>query len=120
MALKWQGKEEMAADVLRRKENFRAATVVLGHSHAARGESAMKKGAPWKDQTTNARQGLYGVCESNGDGITIELGGTMDYQQYLELGTSLMEPREIIWPTAETTARELAEDAIKLAQRFGG
>ena len=88
----------------------------LAASHASRGEAAMKAGAPWGDRTGNARQGLFGEAE----GTTITLGGTADYQIFLEKGTSKMAPRPIIVPTAETTAAEYFADAAKVVKGILG
>lgn len=92
----------------------------LAHSHAARGEATMKSGAPWNDRTGNARQGLFGQAETSVTGATIQLGGTVEYQGFLELGTSRMSPRPIIVPTAETVAVEFTKDAIELVRKVFG
>ncbi|HEU0165745.1 MAG TPA: hypothetical protein VFQ54_11935, partial [Thermomicrobiales bacterium] len=73
-----------------------------------------------------ARQGLFGTATSEGDVHTIILGGTMEYQQYLEGGThnedgtTRMAPRPIIVPTAETVALDFFIDGGKVAERILG
>lgn len=76
----------------------------------------MKANASWTDRTSNARQGLFGEAE----GTTITLGGTEDYQGFLEKGTSKMAPYPIIMPTAETTAAEYFADALKFTKGILG
>ena len=92
----------------------------LAQSHAARGEAQMKARAPWNDQTGNARQGLFGQAETSATGVTVTLGGTVEYQPYLELGTSKMAPRPIIVPVTNETAVALTEDAADLVRRLFG
>lgn len=119
MAVAWTGIDGITSKMARARRGMKDGTVALAASHAARAESAMKQNAPWNDQTSNARQGLFGESEATADGAVIVLGGTVAYQPPLELGTSRMAPRPIILPTAQVTQREVSEDLIKLAQRFG-
>lgn len=119
MAVTWTGIGGITSKMAQARRGMKAGTVALAASHAARGERAMKANAPWSDRTSNARQGLFGESEETADGAVIVLGGTVEYQPYLELGTSRMAPRPIILPTAQVTQREVSEDMIKLAQRFG-
>lgn len=89
----------------------------LAKSHAARGESDMKHGAPWTDRTTHARNSLYGRAE----GTDIELGTTNEeYGLFLELGTSKMAPRAIIVPTANALAPQYFEDAAAFLDHLLG
>lgn len=119
--VQWRGNPSAIAGNLNgRKRRIKAGVLALAESHAARGESAMKAGAPWDDRTSNARQGLFGEVTQEGDTTVIQLGGTMEYQPYLELGTSRAASRPIIMPTAEVTAREISADIQQLIKRFGG
>ncbi len=117
--VKWTGIGQIAAKLDRAGRGMQRGTVALAESHAARAESAMKENASWQDRTSNARQGLFGEAETTGSGARIHLGGTASYQPYLELGTSRALAFPIIMPTAEVTAREVSEDFVELARRFG-
>lgn len=79
---------------------------------ASRGESEMKERAPWKDRSGNARNGLFGRAEREGDDTVIYLGGTMEYQPWLELGTERMRPYPIIFPVAKEVSVSYQEGAI--------
>ena len=86
-------------------------------SHASRGESAMKAGAPWNDQTGFARASLYGEAE----GTDVVLGTTNgEYGPYLELGTSKMAPRPIIVPTANELAPQYFSTSADIVRRLLG
>lgn len=86
-------------------------------SHASRGESAMKSGAPWNDQTGFARASLYGRAE----GTDVVLGTTNgEYGPYLELGTSKMAPRPIIGPTAQELAPPYFQDSAQIVTHIIG
>lgn len=82
-------------------------------SEALRAEAHMKDNARWMDRTGNARQGLFGASERTATGAIMALGGTMDYQPWLELGTRRMAPRSIITPTWRLWSRILPEQAGK-------
>jgi hypothetical protein len=110
----------IAAQISLRSAKVQEGVGKLALSHAARGEGKMKTGAPWTDRTGNARQGLFGEAEASATGATITLGGTVEYQPYLELGTSKMAPRPIIVPVANETAVEFTEDAAELVRRLFG
>lgn len=106
----------IGAEIVRRAAQVKPAVGALAASHASRGEAAMKTGAPWGDRTGNARQGLFGVAE----GSTITLGGTAEYQPYLENGTSRMSAYPIIQPVAQQTATAYFADAAELVKRLFG
>jgi malic enzyme len=117
MALHWSpNPSTIGAEIVRRAAQVKPALGELAKSHASRGEAAMKANAPWGDRTGNARQGLFGEAE----GTTITLGGTAEYQIFLEKGTSKIAPRPIIMPTAETTAAEYFADAEKVVRGILG
>ena len=83
----------------------------VAQSEASRGETEMKDRAPWADQTANARGGLFGKAEKTANGAKIYLGGTAEYQPFLELGTRRMRPRPIIRIVADETAVTAVEQA---------
>lgn len=118
LTITWRpGPEAIAAAILAKAAETRAGIEALAASHAARGEATMKQNAPWTDRTGNARQGLWG----RSDGLTIYLGGTMDYQlKYLENGTSKMPAYPIIRPTAQTVSLEYTADAIAFVKALWG
>jgi hypothetical protein len=121
MAVRWiVPPTGIAAQIRVRAEGVRAGTLVLGSTHAARGEAQMKARAPWNDRTGNARQGLFGRVEAGGTSLTITMGGTVSYQPYLELGTSKMAPRPIIVPVTQETAAALVKDVTALVRRLFG
>jgi hypothetical protein len=97
------------------RARLHAALSELAKYHASRGETLMKENASWTDRTGNARQGLFGTASSEGDVHTITLGGTMEYQKYLEDGTTRMPPYAVIRPTAETIALDFFIDGGKVA-----
>lgn len=107
----------IAREIASRTDAMEPALNALASSHAARGESTMKAGAPWNDQTGYARGSLYGRAE----GTDIELGTTnAEYGIYLELGTSRMAPRPIIQPTAQQAAPAYFKDSADLVARLLG
>lgn len=115
----WTGIGGITGRMARARVAMQAGTVAVAASQSARGERAMKAGAPWTDRTGHARQSLYGESEATPTGARITLGGSAEYIPMLELGTVNMSPRSIITPTAQVTAREAADDLLELARRFG-
>jgi malic enzyme len=86
-------------------------------SYASRGQSQMVAGAPWNDQTGYARASLFGRAE----GTDVVLGTTNgEYGPFLELGTSKMEPRPIIVPTANELAPPYFQDSAQIVTRTIG
>lgn len=74
---------------------------LLAQLFAKKMEAEARAGAPWNDVTGNARGGLTGEATVAATQVLIELGHTVDYGPYLELGTSKMAPRSIILPVLE-------------------
>jgi hypothetical protein len=110
----------IARQIATRKVAVQQGVAVLGQTHAKRGEGQMKAQAPWNDRTGNARAGLFGAAEMGGTVLTVILGGTVEYQPYLELGTSRMAARPVIVPVANQTAAALVKDAGELVRRLFG
>lgn len=120
MSLRWGGKRPAAigADITSRAVRARAGVLALGQVSAARMEAQAKAGAPWTDRTGNARQGLTGSAEADGDHVRVAIAGTMSYQPYLELGTSRMAARPILVPTQQAEAPQLIADAAKVVSEL--
>lgn len=67
-----------------------------------RAEAHMKQKAPWRDRTTNARNGLFAKAVKLGKGVfALILAHSVTYGIYLERGTRKMRARPIIIPTLE-------------------
>ena len=60
------------------------AVEALGNYYAPVLESYAKANAPWKNQTGNARQGLFGLAERGPEVVTIYLSHGVYYGIYLE------------------------------------
>lgn len=83
-------------------------------------ESHMKHNAPWKDRTTNARNGLSAKAIKEGAGrFAILLSHAVNYGIYLERGTSKMAARPIILPTIRIYAPKVMGTLTKLLSRLG-
>lgn len=85
----------------------------IATSEASCAEAWMKENAPWTDRTSDARQGLFGRSERSGNVITVTLGHTMEYGEYLELGTRYMAPRRVVIPAHRLWRLILPEQAGK-------
>jgi HK97 gp10 family phage protein len=116
MSLKWTGKRPavIGSDIVSRAERARAGVLALGQVSAARMEANAKAGAPWHDRTGNARQGLTGSAEVDGDHVRVAIAHTMAYGPFLELGTYKMAAEPILVPTQQEEAPQLISDAAKV------
>lgn len=82
-------------------------------------EAYMKHQAPWNDQTTNARSGLFANAAKLGEGLyAIILGHSVTYGIYLELGTRYMRARPIIVPTMRIYAPKVMRTLNKILDRL--
>lgn len=87
-------------------------------------ERYMKHNAPWNDQTTNARNGLFATAQKSGGTVAeskfaIILGHSVDYGIYLEEGTENMSARPIIMPTIRIYAPKVVAMLTKIMDRLG-
>lgn len=84
-------------------------------------ESHMKQSAPWKDRTTNARNGLtaFAAKTSNATQFVIVLVHSVTYGIYLELGTRFMKARPIIRPTLQAYGPKVIKTLTKILDRLG-
>jgi HK97 gp10 family phage protein len=83
-------------------------------------ERYMKHNAPWKDRTTNARNGLFAKASKEAAGrFIILLAHSVSYGIYLERGTSKMRARPIILPTIGIYAPKVMGTLEKILSRLG-
>lgn len=87
--------------------------------HDAGAERWMKHNAPWKDRTTNARNGLFAK------GIKVKkrvyaliLAHSVTYGIYLERGTRFMKKRPIIIPALHLYGPKVMETFHKILNRL--
>lgn len=86
-------------------------------------EAHMKHNAPWKDRTTNARNGLTATAQKSGSTVAasnfaIILSHSVDYGVYLEEGTENMTARPIIMPTIREYAPKVMATLRKILDRL--
>jgi len=82
-------------------------------------EAYMKHKAPWKDRTTNARNGLFAKAVKLADGMyAIILAHSVTYGIYLELGTRYMRARPIILPAIKIYAPKVMITLNKILDRL--
>ena len=86
------GLDQMAGDWKARIGRWNAALTALSQRYAGEAEATMKNEAPWNDQSSNARNRLFGRAEvfdsDPSHYVTgFVLGHGMEYGIYLELGT---------------------------------
>jgi len=91
---------------------MRAATFALAQNWAGKLEREMKEKAPWTDRTGNARAGLYGTAEWDGNDVVIRIGHTVDYGVYLELARDGLYA--IVKPTQQANKANLLRDFREL------
>lgn len=87
-------------------------------------EAWMKHNAPWNDQTTNARNGLFAKAAKSGASIAgstfaIVLGHSVDYGIFLENGTRNMRARPVIDPAIKRFAPKVIGTLTKILDRLG-
>lgn len=82
-------------------------------------EAHMKHNAPWKDRTTNARNGLFATAVMFKRGLYgIILAHSVTYGIYLERGTRHMKARPIIIPTMERYGPKVTGTLRKILDRL--
>ncbi len=95
-------------------ERLLAALYLLGQHRAALMESDAKMGAPWRDRTGNARQGLFGEVMADKDSLKIRIAHTMEYGVWLELCHH--KRFAILEPTAKRHAPEFCAEVERLVK----
>ncbi len=82
-------------------------------------ESHMKHKAPWKDRTTNARNGLFAnAVKVSKRTFAIILAHSVTYGIYLERGTRYMRARPIIIPTLEAYGPKVIKTFQKILNKL--
>lgn len=82
-------------------------------------ERWMKHNAPWKDRTTNARNGLFAIAKKVSSTVwVIIVGHSVDYGVYLEEGTENMQARPIILPAIHEFAPRVIGTLVKILDRL--
>jgi hypothetical protein len=76
---------------------MRAAVGVYADTAAKKMEGQAKRGAPWTDRTSNARNSIQGDFGWRGSRCVIALSGGMDYSVFLEL--AMGKRYAVLYPT---------------------
>lgn len=108
------GADNVIANMHAWERRIMAALRALGHNYAAQMEGYAKPNASWKDDTTHARQGLFGDVREYGDALKIRISHTEEYGVYLELCNS--GKYAILEPTVKKFAPDFFQDVEKVAK----
>ena len=105
-------------------ERRKAATHALLINWAGQLEGQAKTGAPWRDRTSHARQGLRGGVERDGDLLILFLAHSVEYGIWLELACKKKEMRQATWnqpgpyaiiiPTLEANLPQIKQSILDL------
>jgi arginase family enzyme len=79
------GGDEVQKNLTDWAQRRRAAVIALAQNWAAQLEGQAKDAAPWKDRTSNARNGLLGKAIVHPSKVVITLGHSIEYGIFLEL-----------------------------------
>ena len=121
MGLRWTIPPSRIANRLRQGADAAPAAVfAIGQAGASRWESEAKAIAPWEDRTTQARSGLTGEAQREGNNTVVYCYHTADHGRFLEPGTSKMAPRPSIMPAFNSVGPGIVEDAAEVVQRILG
>ncbi len=93
-------------------ERKRAATYALLDNWGGQLEGYAKDNAPWTDRTANARQGLHGGVEDNGDNLLLFLSHGVEYGIWLELAHN--SNYAIIGPTIDAHITRIKQTVADL------
>lgn len=80
--------------------------------HASRAVAYAKRNAPWQDQTSNARNGLFATAQRNRPKYAIIIGHSVPYGVWLEVRWS--GRYQIIRPTVDHEGPELMKTVSNL------
>jgi HK97 gp10 family phage protein len=93
------------------------AIFLVGVAGASRIESAMREIGPWTDRTTEARSGLTGEAQRDGENTVIYGYHTAPHGIFLELGTVKMPPHEAVVPAFAQESDDIVRIAAGVARR---
>lgn len=93
----------------------RAITATMAY-HASQASAYAKRNAPWSDQTSNARNGLFARAERDRPKYRIVIGHSVPYGIWLEVRYS--GRYQIIRPTVDREAVELMKTISLLYSRL--
>ena len=86
--------------------------------HARRGQTYARENAPWKDRTSNARNGLVGQGFKDRNIFGFVIAGTVTYQPFLE--TRFSGRYAIILPTLKHEGPEFMKTASRMLEAVFG
>lgn len=81
-SVKW--KDDLTPELVRAPNKVRRAALIAAQSMAPEVENYMKLNAPWKDQTSNARNGLAARAYEEASNVGIVLFHQVSYGVFLE------------------------------------
>ena len=110
--VKWTGREALAKRIGDIPPKMTRALVGLTEYHGMAAENAMRKNAPWRDQTSNARNGLHTTVTHNGNVHEIILAHGVSYGIWLEVRWA--GRYQIILPTLQDTSAAVMDSLTGL------
>lgn len=123
MALEFNASTKLS--VVKMEQKLLSGVGGLMRLNAERGERYMKHNAPWRDHTTNARNGLFGKYRRVSRTVFhIVFGHSVDYGIYLENGTENEDgtqrnkPYPIIMPTVDHIGKQVQRSLHKFLDRL--
>lgn len=113
----WQGLEVLANNINKRGTTLNESRKKVMDKMAKEMEAHMKINAPWRDRTTDAREGLRAVAVHGTNSSTISAGHTVRYGPALEL----MESGKfaIVEPTLLLFSRRMFSEIKEAQYNFG-
>jgi len=116
MHVQWTVPPDALAEAIRKYgDRVMTAVKALGDAIATQAQNDMRRNAPWRDRTGNARSGLFSLAERAAQDVVIiyfSHGHTIEYGKYLELSRS--GRYAIIRPTME----RMYPETIRLLNRL--
>ena len=99
MAIEWRDTTpaDLGRAIVRYGVGLKAGAFLIAQIYSQRGQEVMRVGARWIDRTGNARGGLVGVAQVEGDNVVIYFIHSVEYGVFLELARA--GRLAIVWPT---------------------
>lgn len=97
------------------EKRIRAGIFKLGEDCGMQMEGEAKRNAPWRDRTSNARNGLFGEAAEEENTLLVRISHTVEYGTYLELARH--GKYRILKPTAENAAPEFFAAVRELIEK---